>query len=176
VNHFVCVKKYHRSAAAAAALVLCSVIVSLSGCYSFTGSSVPKHLKTIAIALFDDQSGFGEAGVREQFTSKLIDLFTSDNNLEIADKTNADSILEGTVTAIRDDPAVIAAGEQTKTRRVTISVHASYTDMKLRKKVWERDFSQWGDYAPGTDLRTVAITAAVNKISEDILIETVSGW
>lgn len=150
--------------------------VAAAGCYSFTGSSVPAHLKTIAVALFDDQSGFGEAGVRERFTRKLIDLFTNDNNLEIADKTTADSMLEGTVTAIRDEPSVITAGEQTMTRRVTVSVHAVYTDMKLRKKLWERDFSQWGEYAPGVEMRSAAVDAAVQKISEDILIETVSGW
>jgi hypothetical protein len=169
------VYRLNRRRLAVAASLLCGALV-MAGCYSFTGSSVPPHLKTIAIALFDDQSGFGEAGVREKFTNKLIELFTSDNNLEIADKTTADSILEGTITAIRDEPSVIAAGEQTKTRRVTITVHAVYTDMKLRKKVWERDFSQWGDYATGQETRTTAVDAAVNKITEDILIETVSGW
>lgn len=165
----------YSARAVVTAIALVVIAAAASGCYSFTGSSVPAHLKTIAIALFDDQSGFGEPGVREKFTNTLISLFTSDNNLEIAPKTTADSILEGTVTAIRDEPAIIAAGEQTKTRRVTITVHATYTDMKLRKKIWERDFSQWGDYATG-DTRTTAIDAAVNKISDDILIETVSGW
>lgn len=152
--------------------------VTMAGCYSFTGSSVPAHLKTIAVSLFDDQSGFGEVGVREKFTRKLIELFTSDNSLEIADKTNADSILDGTITAIRDEPSVIGQGEVTKTRRVTVTVHAVYTDMKLRKKLWDRDFSQWGEYGAdgGQALRTAAIESAVSKISEDILIETVSGW
>ena len=158
------------------AAVLLGVSAMLGGCYSFTGSSVPAHIKSIAVTLFDDQSGFGEAGVREKFSRKLVDLFTSDNNLEISDKTNADSILEGAITAIRDEPAVITTGEQTKSRRITITVHAVYTDMKLRKKMWERDFSQMGEYTVGTDVRTTAVDIAINKISEDILIETVSGW
>jgi hypothetical protein len=157
--------------------VLIAASVVLSGCYSFTGSSVPAHIKSIAVTLFDDQSGFGEAGVREKFSRKLVELFTNDNNLEIGDKTNADSILEGAITAIRDEPAVITAGERTTSRRITITVHATYTDMKLRKKVWERDFSQMGEYTVGAaSARTTAVDIAINKVSEDILIETVSGW
>jgi hypothetical protein len=151
--------------------------VLLGGCYSFTGASVPAHIKSIAVTLFDDQSGFGEPGVRERFSQKLVELFTSDNNLEIRDKTNADSILEGAITAIRDEPAVITANEVTQSRRITVTVHAVYTDMKLRKKVWERDFSQMGEYTVGAaSARTPAIQTAIQKISEDILIETVSGW
>jgi hypothetical protein len=138
---------------------------------------VPAHIKSIAVTLFDDQSGFGEAGVREKFSRKLVELFTSDNNLEIRDKTNADSILEGAITAIRDEPAVITTGERTASRRITVTVHAVYTDMKLRKKVWERDFSQMGEYSSSTgETRTNAVDLAITKISEDILIETVSGW
>ncbi|MGE5315812.1 MAG: LPS assembly lipoprotein LptE, partial [Acidobacteriota bacterium] len=86
-------------------LIVLSAAALASGCYSFTGSSVPSHLKTIAIALFEDQSGFGEPGMREKFTRQLIELFTSDNSLELADRTTADSILEGTITSMRDEPA-----------------------------------------------------------------------
>jgi hypothetical protein len=145
------------------------------GCYSFTGSSVPAHLKTVAVPLFEDVSGFGEPNLREKLTRKLIDLVVSDNNLSIADRGNSDSVIEGTVVTINDAPSVIAPGEQVTTRRITVTVRASFTDMKFRKKIWERDFSNWGDYAQGAP-RTNAIEQAVNKIAEDILIETVSGW
>ena len=71
-----------------------SLLIFVSGCvYSFSGSSVPKHLKTIAIPLFEDQSGFGEPGLKENFTTSLINLFVNDNSLEVADRNTADSIL-----------------------------------------------------------------------------------
>ena len=169
------------------AFLLCPSVVfqvwfinALSGCapYSFTGSSVPPHLKTIAIPLFDDQSGFGEAGLREDFTNRLIGRFTRDNTLEVADKTGADSILEGVILSVRDEPAVVEKGETVNKRRVTIGVKATFHDMKLRKKVWEKQLSNWGDYqiGAGPAERKVAITAAIEKLTEDILLETVSGW
>lgn len=148
----------------------------LFGCYSFTGSSVPAHLKTIAIPLFEDVSGFGEAGVREKFTQELIQLFVNDNSLEIGERLTSDSILEGTITTITDAPSIISPGEQVTKRKITITVHASFTDMKFRKKVWEKEFSNWGEYEQGTQTRTVALDEAVRKVAEDILLETVSGW
>ena len=154
----------------------------LSGCagcpYSFTGSSVPPHLKTIAIPLFDDQSGFGEPGLREKLTNKLIERFRSDNSLSVVDKTRADSILEGIITAVRDDPSVVSTGEAVTKRRVTITVKASYQDLKLKKKVWEREVSNWGDYyiTGGVAQRQTADSLAIDKLAEDIVLETVSGW
>jgi hypothetical protein len=151
----------------------------LLGCaYSFTGSSVPTHLKTVAIPVIDDQSGFGEPGLRELFTQELTTQFITDNSLEVSDRTTADSILEGVVLTVTDIPSSVEEGEQVRKRRVTITVKFSYQDMKLRKKVWEKTFSNWGDYASGTGLsqRSEGIREALRKLSEDVLLETVSGW
>jgi hypothetical protein len=130
----------------------------------------------VAIPLFEDQSGFGEAGLREHLTQRLTDLFVSDNSLAIADRTTADAIVEGNIIAISDAPSVISPGEQVSKRRITMTVHVVFQDMKLRKKVWERDFSNYGDYTMGAETRTVALDQAIKVITEDILIETVSGW
>jgi hypothetical protein len=154
---------------------ICCVVFA-AGCYSFTGASVPAHLKTVAIPLVEDVSGFGEAGLREKFTQKLIELFRNDNNLEIGERLTSDSIVEGTIIQVTDAPQVISGNDIVSTRRVTITVRASFTDMKLRKKVWEREFSNWGEYTQGQQTRDIALTDAVNKVAEDILLETVSGW
>lgn len=151
-------------------------LLGFGSCYTFTGASVPPHLKTVAIPLLEDVSGFGEAGLREKFTQKLIELFRSDNNLEIGERLSADSIIEGSITTVVDAPSIIGGNNIVRTRRVTVTVHASYTDMKLHRKVWERDFSNWGEYTQGQQTRDVALTDAVNKVAEDILLETVSGW
>jgi hypothetical protein len=160
--------------------VLAPVIVLAlwGGCYSFTGASVPSHLKTISIPLVDDQSGFGEPGLRERFTTELTNLFISDNSLQIADKTTSDSMLEGAITSVTDAPSIVGQGEQVSKRRVTITVQFAFQDMKLKKKVWDKSFSNWGDYDSGSGVsqRDVALQEAIRKISEDILLETVSGW
>ena len=160
------------------AIALCFILIT-SGCfYSFSGASVPPHLKTIAVPLFDDQSGSGVAGLREQLTNALIDRFRQDNSLEITDKNHSDSIIEGTIVSLSDQPQVVATGETVAKRRLTLTVKVTYQDMKLKKKVWDKEFSGWGDYesSGGIPERQSAITAAIDKVSEDIVLGAVSGW
>jgi len=159
--------------------LLLSAFCTLTGCsYSFKGGTVPPHLKTIAIPIVEDQSGYGDPTLREQFSTQLVQRFLNDNTLEMADKGTADAVLEGVITDVRDAPSVVQAGEQVATRRITVTIHLIFQDLKLRKKVWERDFSSWGDYPSGGGLtqRNEGIQEAVRKLTEDILNETVAGW
>jgi hypothetical protein len=156
-----------------------SIFVGCSGCpYSFTGASVPPHLKTIAIPYAEDKSGSGELGLRESITKKLTQKFIEDNNLKIIDRAKADAVLETTVTSITDAPAVVAAGENVTTWRVTIAMQVTYKDLVKKITVFERQFSNFGDYtvSSGRTGRTAAIAIAIEKITDDIVLETVSGW
>jgi hypothetical protein len=159
-----------------------SFLLTLLGCagcpYSFTGASVPPHLKTIALPIAEDQSGYGDPTLRDQFSRELLQRFINDNTLQPADRNSADSILEGVITSVKDAPVVVEAGDQVAKRRITVTVHMTFQDVKLRKKVWEKDFTQWGDYPSGGGLtqRNAGIAEAVRKLTEDILNETVAGW
>ena len=123
---------------------------SLLPVYSFTGASVPPHLKTVAIPLVDDQSGFGEPGLREDFTraahGPLHQRQQSGGRGPEHCRCDAESASIGTVS---DAPSVVQQGEQVSKRRVTMTVRFAFQDMKLRKKVWEKTFSNWGDYDSG---------------------------
>jgi hypothetical protein len=156
-----------------------AAVLGNSGCiYSFKGSSVPARLKTIAIPLFDDQSGSGEPGLRELLTNKLIERFKQDNSLEVSDKNHADSMIEGTISSMTDQPLVVVAGEAVTKRHITVNTNVTFQDLKLHKKMFEKQFSDWGDYdvSGGPAQRQSAVTAALDKLAEDILNETVSGW
>ncbi len=160
-------------------LAALGALTALTGCpYSFTGASVPKHLKTVAIPLVDDQSGFGEAGLREEFTTALTNLFIRDNTLEVADRSTADARLEGVITSVVDAPAVVGQGERVSKRQITVTATYEFQDMKLKKKVWEKTFSEWGQYdsGGGPSQRDVGLQDAIRKITENILLDTVSNW
>jgi hypothetical protein len=148
------------------------------GCYSFTGASVPPHLKTLAIPMVEDQSTFGEPGVRERMTSELTALFLSDNSFQVADRGTADAVLRGVINTVTDAPAAVEGQETVRSRRITMSAKFTLQDMKLRKTLWEKTFSNWGDYpvSGGSSQRRVGLDEAMKKITEDVLLETVSGW
>jgi len=161
-------------------LLFINASISNFGCcfYSFTGASVPQHLKTIAIPVADDRSGSGEPGLRELFTDQLTQKFIEDNTLQVTERTTADAILECTITSLPDIPAVVAAGENVETRRVTLTVSIIYRDLVQRKIIYNKSFSNYGDYPSGGGIaeRRSAIETAIDRITEDILLDTVSGW
>ncbi len=77
--------------------------INFTGCcaYSFTGASVPSHLKSIAIPTADDRSGSGEPGLRELLTDNLTQKFIDDNTLQVTNKNNADALLNCVITSLK---------------------------------------------------------------------------
>ncbi len=151
----------------------------LAGCsYSFTGSSIPPDMKTIAIPVFDDMSGYTEAGLRENLTNSLIQKFIQDNSLQVVDRKFSDTILEGVILSVRDEPFVIAGNEQVNSRRVLIQVKVRFSDQRSKKHYWEKNFSQYADYSAegGIFAKQQAIQKVIENLTEDILISTVSDW
>jgi hypothetical protein len=160
-------------------LFVAGLLINFGCCtYSFTGASVPVHLKTIAIPVVEDRSGAGIPGLRESLTEEIINKFIDDNSLQVAERTTANAILECTIVSFTDAPAIVSSGENIQSRRVTISVKVVYKDLVKRQTVYDRNFSNYGDYPPGTtqNERQSAIETALDKISEDILLSVVSGW
>ena len=148
------------------------------GSYSFTGASVPTHLKTIAIPVADDKSPAAIPGLRESLTDNIIQEFISDNSLQVTERSTADATLECVITLVTDAPAIVSAGEQITSRRVTIYVKVIYKDLVQKKTIFEKEFKNHGDYPPGQEAnkRPAAIDDAIAKLSEDILLAVVSGW
>ncbi|MDQ7818096.1 MAG: LptE family protein [Melioribacteraceae bacterium] len=153
--------------------------------YSFTGASVPSHLKTVSVPLFNDRTGSGEFDLSEKLTNTLIQRFIEDNTLTIGDKLKSDSIVEGTLVSLSDAPAVVSGGERVSenitSRRITLTVRVVYRDLIKRQTIFERNYSNYADYPVGgggdiTTVRRQAIEKAIEYIAEDILLGVVSNW
>ena len=160
-------------------LFIIFIMVNFGACcvYSFTGASVPTHIKSISISPAIDRSGSGEPGLGELLTNKLTQKFIDDNTLRVANKSNADASLDCIITSLIDAPAVVAAGENVTTRRITITVQVTYKDLVKRKTIYDKSFSNYGDYpASQINQRSNAIETAIDHITDDILLDTVSGW
>lgn len=154
-------------------------LINFIGCfYSFTGASVPSHLKTLALPFADDRSGSGEAGLRENFTEKLIKKFVDDNSFEITEQGSSDAIIETVIQNINDAPASIIAGESVAYRRITISAKVVYKDLINRKTIFEEVFRAEADYEAADVItgRSEAISKALDLLTEDILLKVVSNW
>lgn len=155
-----------------------TALLHFAGCYSFTGASIPAHLKTIGIPLATDNSGFGRSEMRQEITTMLIEKFTREGSLQVRDRAVSDALLDVVITRIADDPVAVKAGEELTRKRATIYVQAVYKDVKMQKIVWDRSFQQYADYdvSAGLEGLNTAVRNAEEKLAEDILLGVISNW
>ncbi len=79
---------------------------------------------------------------------------------------------------MRDEPFVISGNEQVNSRRIIIQVKIKFIDQRTKKQLWEKSFSQYSDYSAdgGLIAKQQAIQKAIENLTEDVLIATVSDW
>ena len=172
----------HRIIAARAAYTFIIIIVLgvMSSCsYSFKGANPPEGIKTIFVPTFTDNSGFGLPRLAEDLTQLLKNKFIKDNTLEYEDKTKADAMLTCVVKSVVDEALVVSGGETVSKRKITITVNVEFQNLKKKKTIWKKDFSNWGEYDSSTggfSKRDDGIKQAEDKITDDILLEVISNW
>lgn len=155
-------------------LLIFSAFFFACGFYSFSGS-LPPHLKTISIPLFEDQTA--EFGVKEELTDVVIEKFIKDNSLKIADRRDADVLLEGRIVSIRQQAGGSDRNEKVSEMKIYVSVALKCTDLKKRKVLWEETITRWGEFEPqDLDERREGISNAIKQISDEIVNKTVAGW
>lgn len=171
--------RHRRHTLTAVLLYMAIAIVGSSchGCYSFTGGSVPPHLKTISIATTVDNSGFGTLAYRELVTQLLVDKFRNDNSLSVVDR-EGDARLSSVITSIREEPVSVRAGDVERERKVTVNIEVEYYDAVKKKQILKKVFSnaQVFSVANAATERDSAIRSAFQQIVNDILLAVVSGW
>ncbi len=158
------------------ALLLILFLVFLQSCmYSFKGS-LPPHIRSIAIPLFENQTA--EYRINETITDLLIQQFLQENVLRITDEKAADSVLEGAVTRISDSPYTYDEAEQVQDYRVTIGLRIRWYDAVQDQVRLEETVSGWGVYdaQQATTTRQDGIQEAIEKIAQDIINSITANW
>lgn len=152
----------------------------LSGCYSFTGGTIPPHLKTLNIGNVGDNSGFGNPLYKETLTTLLLDKFRRDNSFTLTEyggdarlTVNIGSITESVMTVEAGD-----RGEMENERKITVSCDVEYFDAVNKKVIWKKNFSNYNVYrlSEAQTGRDLAVQKALELTGDDILLAVVSGW
>ena len=164
---------------AARFLLFVLVALFLQGCYSFTGASIPPHLKTIAIPVFDDRSGAGIAQFRSELTRGLVNKIESQSSLRFTPSmASADALLEGAIITFSDAPSQLSRKtERALTNRITLVVQVTMTDRVKKKLFFTQTFVGFADYYSGNYVaQQEAIRYCQLQIIDEIFDRVVSGW
>jgi hypothetical protein len=158
--------------------LLCAFVLIGCGVYSFSGSGLPSHIRTVAVPLFSNKSS--EYGIKDDLTEGIIEALVSDGKLKVVRKEDADSIISGTVVEYKNLAYTYDRSENVQEYIVRIYVDISYEDMKKRKVIWEEERMEgWGTYdvqADPPEDEDIGKMRAIAKLTEDIVNKTVAGW
>jgi hypothetical protein len=149
------------------------------GCYSFSGASIPSHLHTVAVPLFDDTSQAGIAEFRERITRSLISKVESQSSLSVEpDQSRADSVLKGAIVSYSDEPSQLGGtSERAVTNRITIVIRADFEDRVNNVMMFSQSFVGFADYEAGSySAQQEAIQTALDMAADDLFNQMISDW
>ncbi|MEE9465786.1 MAG: hypothetical protein V3W14_09480 [Candidatus Neomarinimicrobiota bacterium] len=169
----------------------------LAGCgvYSFRGN-LPSHINSVTVGSVVNQTS--EYLLTDMATELILDLFFTENVLQVTDLDQADSDLQVTITRVTDRPATFTAGETVQEWRIDVTTAVVWYDIAKNRPLFEKTFSSFDYYPPGGDIgsdnvdndgdgdideedefgdpREIALRTVIQKISEDILNAVISTW
>jgi hypothetical protein len=162
--------------------LLSSLSVLLSGCaYSFSGSALPSHIKTLAVPVFRNETL--EYDLERELTEEVIAAFVRDNHLRIVGEGRADAVLLGRIVGYENKIFAYSSGETVEEYIVTLTVAVALKDQAENKELWKSDrLTATATYAvverPGKPAMTEqeGRLAAVSELAEDILARTLEEW
>ena len=159
------------------------VCLAMTGCaYSFSGSSLPGHIRTIAIPTFANETLDGL--IADEVTQGIIQGFLDDNRLKIAREGQADCVLEGGVTLYERKVYSYTPAEEPDQYIVAIALSLVLKDRVKNSDLWSNEnlratatyAAMASSSAEVIDSETEARGVAIEKLSQDILARTLEQW
>lgn len=158
------------------AMVIIGTLTSC-GVYTFSGSTLASHLKTVDIPLFVNQSL--KPGVAEEITQKLNRDVLSSNLLRIVAE-NGDATISGVVTAYSNTPYTFGVAEQKQVDVqqyvVRIVADVDFYDNKKNESLYKGSVTGEGIYDFATQTEEHGTQIAVDDLVKKILQSSVQSW
>jgi hypothetical protein len=164
-------------------VVLAASCAALGGCgaYSFSGSTLPGHIKTVAVPLMENRTDRGD--LTTALADLLVEAILDDNKLRVASGDAADSVIEGTFLEYRRTPFTFDAAENVETYKIEITIEARFVDVRKNEVIWEeKRLYQWSTYnfagvgGQPAEVEVDGILRVLVKLANDIMNRTVQGW
>jgi len=149
--------------------------------YTTSSVSLPPHLKTIAIPVFEN--GTNEYTLEQDLTDAVVQRFVSDNHLRVVDERSADAVLKGRIILYKNSVFGISPQNLAQEYRVTIGISAVFKDQVKNRELWsDQNLVKTANYyvqnVPGHGASTEleGRKQAIAKLADEILTRSVQGW
>jgi hypothetical protein len=147
-----------------------------AGCiYTFSGSSLPAHIKTVEVPLFENNALV--QGVAERITEVLAQKVSREKLSIVA--RNGDSRIVGNVVFYRSSAQDYVGDRNTltiKTYSVEIVVDIVFLDLKNGREIYSGRIASIGNYDFASETEEDGKTRAIEDITEKILQNSIKSW
>jgi TolB-like protein len=166
-------------------LVVAVCSMALSGCgykLAGTGTFLPKSIRLIAVAPFENRTGRPEIEVR---TTEAVarELSRHGGFKIVTDKATADAYLEGTVTEFHTTPVEFSSEGRATRLETTVVLRASLRDLKSGELLWSQANLLFRDQYPVQqqevdyfDLETTALDALAQGAARTLVDSITEGF
>jgi hypothetical protein len=155
-------------------LLLPAVLAGLAGCYSFSGTTLPSHLRTLRILPVGNKTL--ESALPDRVSQGLEDGFRQRTNLRKVNE-GGDAELSATLTSYSHRPQSIS-GDRVTHYRVDILLSVAFVDREKGDTLYQD--SQVPGYGPYSidkgETEEVGQRLAIESAVKVILDQAVSGW
>jgi outer membrane lipopolysaccharide assembly protein LptE/RlpB len=151
------------------------------GCAYTVRTSLPSHLKTLAIPIFGNNTV--EFGLADDITQSLVTGFVSERSMRIAQERDANAVLRGTVVAYKNQVFGYTTAERATEYEIVLTVSVSFRDMVKNRDLWKEDAltvrTTYNVVQVGTtpaQTETDGRKDVIQKLTDRIVSRTVQGW
>ena len=127
------------------AMILASIVLQSCGFYSFSGTSIPKEVKTFSVSYFDNNAPINSPLLSQTITEGLKQKFISETNLSIEER-NGDFDFSGEITSFTVTPVSAQSTDNAQLNRLTIQVAVKLVCSSDDKISFEQTFSNFQDF------------------------------
>ncbi len=157
---------------------LCVFMATMGCYYSTSQGSRAGDIRNIVIPLFENATV--EAEIHETLTDTVIEQFLTNGEYRIVGIRQADAAIIGVITDVQEESVAFSEGTTAREVRLWIVVDVRFETVDKKEVIWEeRQLRTFGDYAIDTGTETdrePAIESAIDKMAEEILNQSISGW
>lgn len=147
------------------------------GIYTFSGSTLPSHLKYVDIPLFINNCD--EPGVAETITEVLNQRVRNDKLLTPV-SSGSDATITGRVTYYKDQPYDYTSQELRKvdveSYEVKITVEVEFVDNVKDDIIYKGTITENGIYDFKTENEDIGRERAIKKIVDQVMQNSIQSW
>ncbi|MGV4437956.1 LptE family protein [Ornithobacterium rhinotracheale] len=155
------------------------LLLSLNGCYTFTGSSLDPRIHTANIRKFPNYAPLQNPNLSQGFTNALQLRFEQRTKLTLVNTEDANIIIDGEITDYTVTPTSVVSGDRAAQNRLTITVKVRYENKIQEEKSFSRTFSDYGDFEANQSLVQVQdelTEKIIKRLIDQIFNAIVADW